>query len=59
MEKIMSKTNQTSYGDAATSGQVREPTRELTEGELSLVSGGMTAMQHLIQSEQRRDRRTS
>jgi hypothetical protein len=34
MEKIMSKTNHTSYGAATTSE------RELTEDDLALVSGG-------------------
>jgi hypothetical protein len=36
MEKIMSKTNDTSYGAAATS----EQTRELTSDELDQVAGG-------------------
>ena len=36
MEKNMSKTNETSYGAAATS----EPTRELTADELDQIAGG-------------------
>jgi hypothetical protein len=36
MEKIMSKTNDTSYGAAATN----EPTRELTADELDQIAGG-------------------
>jgi hypothetical protein len=37
----MSKTNDTSYGAAATNAQSSEQTRELTADELSVVSGGI------------------